>query len=76
MYKEIGTVVYTTMSDNVGQIKVQEAKEEIRRLESQEPGSKWVVNFCKTMMVIDESDEDMSNSTELSKDHCWIIRSN
>jgi hypothetical protein len=65
---------YTSMCNNIGQMKVEHADEEIKRLESQEPGSKWKREYSQFMFVIDETDDEVNNPKELIEGYCWVVR--
>ena len=69
-----GGMVYTTVSRNSGQYRIEDADVEIERLNSQETrNGVWEKDFSPNMFVMDESDSNMSNPTQLSEGFCWVI---
>ena len=68
--------LHTTMANNIGQIEVSLADEEIKRVEKAVPGTKWRKDFSEEMVVEDESDDMMENPCTLKPNHCWIVRDN
>ena len=66
--------LYTTMTDNNGQMSLNEAAKDIKRMQKQIPGSVWEMDFSDFMYVEDESDPDVHNPCMLTPGNCWVVR--
>jgi len=66
---------YCEMSDNIGQVHIDRADEEIQRMQKQ-TGLIWREDFSKFIYVVDETDEDVNNPCELINNHCWVVTDN
>ena len=55
------TTLYTTMSDNIGQMKEEDAQTHIDRMNEQDKTNMWRRDYSDQMIVEDEVDEDMNN---------------
>ena len=60
----------TTVSRNMGQVKVEDANKEITRLEK-ETKKKWRMDFSQLMK---EVDGEIPYPVELSRGYCWIVQ--
>ena len=65
--------LFTTMTNNIGQIKIEDSDNEIKRLEKSFPNTKWRKDFSEFIYVVDESDEDVNNPCELKDGYCWVV---
>lgn len=63
--------LHTLVSKNVGQVKVEDAKKEIDRLEKQTK-KKWRMDFSEFMEEAD--DTEFPYPVELSRGYCWIVQ--
>lgn len=69
-----GEMVYTTVSRNCGQCRIENVDVEIERLNSQETrNGVWEKDFSPNMFVLDEADPNMFNPAQLCEGHCWVI---
>lgn len=69
--KETSTL-YTTMSNNIGQVKKEQAQKEIERLNKQENTKSWRTDESDFMYVEDETDDEVHNPCALMKGYVWI----
>jgi len=69
--KETSTL-YTTMSNNIGQFKKENAQEEIERLNKQGNTKSWRIDESDFMFVEDETDEHVHNPCERIEGYVWI----
>lgn len=65
--------LYTTMFNNIGQMRIEIADNEIKHMESQFPNTKWRKDFSEFIYVEDESDENVSNPCKLKDGYCWVV---
>jgi hypothetical protein len=65
------TILYTTMSNNIGQVSEDRAQSEIDRLTKQD-GRLWRVDYSDFMLVEDETDEDAHNPFEKIPGNVWV----
>ena len=63
--------LYTEVSNNIGQVSIEDAQKEIERLNKQS-NKKWRVDTSTYMFVWDETDDDVCNPCELSEGYVWI----
>lgn len=71
MLEENKTTLYTEMSNNIGQVREEQAQEEINRLTKQD-GKKWRKDYSDFMFVEDETDDEMNNPCERNEGYVWI----
>lgn len=64
-------VLYTITAHNVGQVKIEDAYDEIMRLNALGQG-RWKKDFSPLMYVSD--DPDIKKPFRLMKGHCWIVK--
>lgn len=69
--KETSTL-YTTMSNNIGQVKKENAQKEIERLNKQHNTKSWRIDESTFMFVEDETDEHVHNPCEKIEGYVWI----
>lgn len=69
--KETSTL-YTTMSNNIGQVKKENAQKEIERLNKQENTNSWRIDESDFMFVEDETDDNVHNPCERREGYVWI----
>ena len=64
--------LYCHLSENIGQVKIEEADKEIQRLNAGNENVVWRKDFSEYMEVLDESDPDIQNPCKLSEGYCWV----
>ena len=72
-FREIKTL-YTIISKEIGQWKIEEADVQIKRMQNQIPGSVWEKDYSEFMNVMDESDDEIVNPCPLMFGYCWVVR--
>lgn len=65
-------MLFCLMCENIGQVRKEDAQSEIERLNIMEGKGNWRMNESEFMFVIDETDENVSNPTELRPGFVWI----
>ncbi len=63
--------LYTTMSNNIGQVRIENAQFQIDRLHKQDGGN-WRIDTSEFMFVKDETDDNVHNPCELREGYVWI----
>lgn len=66
------STLYTTMSNNIGQVKKENAQKEIERLNKQDNTKSWRIDESTFMFVEDETDEYVHNPCEKIEGYVWI----
>lgn len=67
-----GKTLFCFMHENIGQVRKEDAQQEIERLNNMEGQSGWRTDESEFIFVTDETDENVSNPTELSPGFVWI----
>jgi hypothetical protein len=62
-----------SISDNIGQMSIETADKEIKRLKEQGNGD-YVKDFTPQLYCYDETDDNVYNPCNLSIGNCWVIR--
>lgn len=65
-------ILYTTMSNNIGQVKIENAQKEIDRLNKQKNTDSWRTDDSPFIFVKDETDDDVNNPCERIEGFVWI----
>lgn len=60
--------------ENIGQVRIENAFEEIIRLNKQEETNSWRVDFSHFMFVPDETETDVSNPCPLRYGYVWVTK--
>ena len=64
--------LYTTMCNNIGQVRIENAQKEIERLNRQYNTNSWRTDGSPFMFVEDETDDDVHNPCELIEGYVWV----
>lgn len=64
--------LYTTMCNNIGQVRIENAQKEIERLNRQYNTNSWRTDDSPFMFVEDETDDDVHNPCELIEGYVWV----
>lgn len=64
--------LYTTMCNNIGQVRIENAQKEIERLNRQYNTNSWRTDNSPFMFVEDETDDDVHNPCELIEGYVWV----
>jgi len=70
--------LYCSSSENIGQVKIENAESEIFRLNNDpfvvnsEYPKTWRADFSDFLYCWDETDIEVSNPTKLLSGYCWI----
>lgn len=64
--------LHTTMCNNIGQVRIENAQKEIERLNRQYNTNSWRTDNSPFMFVEDETDDDVHNPCELIEGYVWV----
>jgi hypothetical protein len=64
--------LFTTMSNNIGQVSIENAQSEIDRLTKQ-TGRQWRSDNSPYLYVVDEIEDSLLNPCPLSEGSVWIV---
>lgn len=64
--------LYTTIYNNIGQVRIENAQKEIERLNRQYNINSWRTDNSPFMFVEDETDDDVHNPCELIEGYVWV----
>lgn len=64
--------LYTTIYNNIGQVRIENAQKEIERLNRQYNTNSWRTDNSPFMFVEDETDDDVHNPCELIEGYVWV----
>lgn len=65
--------LYCSISDNIGQVKIENAESEIKRMKKSGHGI-WVKDITPYIDCYDEWDDDVLNPCPLNDGYCWIVK--
>lgn len=66
------TTINRLCHQHIGQVRVENAQQEIRRLNAQ-TSKKWKADFSDYLFCEDETDEHIHNPCRRDKGYCWIV---
>lgn len=65
--------LHVLMHQNVGQMSLEDAEKNIKRLNKQFPGTNWRTDDSNFLFVEDETDDEMINPTPLTPGNVWVV---
>jgi hypothetical protein len=64
--------LYCSISDNIGQVRIENADAEVERMNLQFPNEVWRKDFSEFMYCWDETEDDVANPCKLNDGYCWV----
>lgn len=68
------TTLVSPVSENIGQVSIESALDEIIRLNRQENTNSWRIDFSHFLFCPDETDEKVNNPCFLMKGNVWVTK--